>query len=143
MTAPAEIQREKDVMLMVGGNFSEDALGSLYRDVLTRLRNAPSAYLDTFERLFVTRPADARQISKLYLAAFLERLARAAPDRVRALAGHFLGQIDAAAHEMEQTVEEIGAIEALPQETAFAVANLEIRRREFALLSATRTPANR
>ncbi len=142
MRVPAETQREHDVMLIVGGNFTEDALGPLYHAVLTRLRNAPSAYLDTFERLFVARPVDARQLSKLYLAAFLQRLASAAPDRVRALAGRFLGQIDTAVHAMEQTVEEIGALEALPQETAFAVENLEIRRREFRLLSATTRPTN-
>lgn len=138
MTVPAESQREHDIMLMVGGNFTEDALGPLYKKVLARLHGAPSAYLDTFERLFVARPLAAPQLSKLYLAAFLQRLAGAAPDRVRKLAGHFLGQVNTTAQAMEQAAQEIGALDAQPQELAFAVENLEIRRWEFRRLSRTK-----
>jgi hypothetical protein len=136
MAIPTETQRTRDIMLIVGGNFTEDALGPLYQEVLTRLRGAPSAYLDTFERLFVARPVNAQQLSKLYLPSFLQRLAGVAPDRVRALAGHLLGQIDATAREMEQVVAEIGALDPQPQEVTFAVENLQIRRREFQQLSA-------
>lgn len=135
MAVPAESQREHDIMLMVGGNFTEDALGPRYKEVLARLHSAPSAYLDTFERLFVTRPVAASQLSKLYLAAFLQRLAGAAPDRVRTLAGHFLGQVNTTAQAMEQAVQEIGELDAQPQELTFAAENLEIRRGEFRRLS--------
>ncbi len=135
MAVPSESQREHDIMLMVGGNFTEDALGSVYKEVLARLHSAPSAYLDTFERLFVVRPVAASQLSKLYLAAFLQRLAGAAPDRVRTLAGHFLGQVNTTAQAMEQAAQEIGELDAQPQELAFAVENLEIRRWEFRRLS--------
>lgn len=138
MRVPTEMRRGHDVRLIVGGNFTEDALGPLYHEVLARLRSAPNAYLDTFERLFVTRPVNAGQLSKLYLAAFLQRVASAAPDRVRALASHFLGKIDTTARAMEQTVKEVGALEVQPPETVFAVENLKLRRREFRLLSGTR-----
>jgi hypothetical protein len=120
---------------MVGGNFTEDALGPRYKEVLARLHSAPSAYLDTFERLFVARPVAASQLSKLYLAAFLQRLAGAAPDRVGALAGHFLGQVNTATQAMELAAHEIGELDAQPQELTFAAENLEIRRREFRRLS--------
>ncbi|HLZ85418.1 MAG TPA: hypothetical protein VKQ54_17785 [Caulobacteraceae bacterium] len=131
MTPSNERRREHDLNLIVGGNFTKDALGVLYDEVLARVKSDPGGYLDTFERLYVRRPADLRQLSRLYLPAFLQHVAGAEPQRVRALAGRLLSRVDTAVRTVEQVIEQIGAAENLPQETVFTAENLDFRRREL------------
>jgi hypothetical protein len=131
MTPRNESQHVRDLKQIVGGNFTQDALGPRYDEILARVRANPKAYLDAFEKLYVARPANLRQLSKLFLPAFLQQVARAEPQRVRMLAGRLLSRVDTAARTVEQVIEQIGSAEAVPQETVFAAENLDIRRHEL------------
>ena len=131
MTPRNDGQNERDLRLIVGGNFTKDALGALYDQVLARVMSNPAGYLDTFERLYVSGPADLKQLSKLYLPTFLQHVVGAEPQRVRVLAGRLLGRVDTAARTVAHVMEQIGDAEKLPEETVFTAENLDIRRREF------------
>lgn len=99
------------------------------------MRAAPLAYLDAFERLFVASGIDPRRQSSLFLPSFLKLVAHAAADRVRGLAGRLLGQYDAALSVADHAAErDLGAMEALPEETARFVRSLDQRRRQLHLL---------
>lgn len=124
-------QIEDDLRTIVGGNFSLDALGDDYARILQHVRAAPLAYLDVFERLFLAPGVDPRTLSRLYLPSFLQRVAAAAPERVRALSQRLLGQYDAALSIADHATEQdLNLMEALPPgETSRFVQRLEERRR--------------
>ena len=78
-------QTERDLAIIVGGNFTPDALGPEHGRIRERLRAAPAAYLDAFERLFLARGANAPTLARLRPEAFLAQLQSVAPDRVRTI----------------------------------------------------------
>lgn len=126
-------QAEQVVLMIVGGNFTPDALGpEEHRRILARLRADPRTHLDAFERLFLRGRPDSRAQSRLHLPNLLRLLGDVAPDRVRALAGRLLGQYDAAmslADEAPEGRERL--LEALPEESRRAAQRLDMRRREL------------
>lgn len=131
-TSPVEAQVERDVLQIVGGNFSPDALGPAYDQVIARLRAAPDAYLNAFERLFLSgRRLDARAQSRLYLPSLLRLLGDAAPARVRSLAERLLGHYDTAMSVADDAAERDHDLESLPPPTARLVQRLDSRRREL------------
>ena len=128
-TQPRQI--EQDVLQLVGGNFTPDALGPAYDAILARARAAPDAYLDAFERLFLRTPIDPKVHSGLHLPGLLRLLADRAPERVRALAGQLLSQYDAATRITDDASERAAVLEALPPETSRFVQRLDRRRDEL------------
>jgi hypothetical protein len=130
VTAQAR-QVEDDLRTIVGGNFSPDALGDEYTRILQRLSAAPAAYLDAFERRFLAPSVDPRTLSHLYLPSFLERVASAAPERVRALSQRLLGRYDSALSIADHAAEQdFSLTEALGSgETSRFVQRLQERRR--------------
>jgi hypothetical protein len=124
-------QVEDDLRTIVGGNFSLDALGDEYMRILQRLRAAPAAYLDAFERLFLAPNTDARTLSRSHLPNFLELVSSAAPERVRSLSQRLLRQYDAALSIADHAAEQDFSLsEALGSgETSRFVQRLDERRR--------------
>jgi hypothetical protein len=94
-TSPPQIIN--DVRLLVGGNFSKDALGTRYDQVLARVRARPAEYLRAFESLYVSRPLNAKAQSNLHLAFFLQLLRELDPARVRQLASTLLARYNTSA----------------------------------------------
>jgi|SRR5687768_11311215 hypothetical protein len=134
MTLPSDTDREADINTVIEGNFTADALGPAYHELLSRLREAPEAYLDTFERMFVDTPAPIADLSHLYLPTFLEYLAPEAPERVAAISQRLLGQVESTARVIDQMIEQFGESET-PQEAADLAEDLEYRRRELRVLT--------
>jgi hypothetical protein len=127
---------ERDVRTIVGGNFTPHALGSGFTRILERLRAAPIAYLDAFERLFVLRDLDARTLSRLHLPSFLERMRTFSPERVKLLAERLVRKYDTALSIADHAIEqEMDLSEALmPGETSRFVQRLNERRRTLRVL---------
>jgi hypothetical protein len=92
---------QQDVLLIVSGNFSEDALGpDNYRAILARLAAAPREYLEAF-RALVRERTDAGRLSTLHLPWFLKLLARTDPGAARGAARELLPAYESAAREVE------------------------------------------
>lgn len=133
--APQQREIERDLGLLVGGNFSPDALGDLHERVLQRLRARPEAYLDAFERIFLAPRADLRGQSGLYLAGFLKRLSDADPPRVQSLARRLLDQYNTALAVADHAREQDFALtEALPGRLSHFVKRLDEQRRQLRVL---------
>ena len=127
---------ERDLRIIVGGNFTPHALLDEFAAILGRLRGAPSAYLDAFERLYLAPGLDVRTLSRLHLDAFLERMRPLAPDRVRMLGQRLLRQYDGALAIADHAAgQEMDLVEALPPgETSRFVQRLGDRRRTLRAL---------
>ena len=121
-------QIENDVRLIVGGNFSKDALGRAYDAILARARARPANYLSVFERLFVSRRLAPSAHSNLHLPHMLEIVADLQPQRVRQLANALLRHYDSAMSVADSLVEEDGSLEALPPATSGMAKRLGRRR---------------
>jgi hypothetical protein len=116
--SPQASEVEHDLRMIVGGNFSLDALGPEYEHILQRVRAAPIAYLDAFERLFTAPRIDPRVQSRLFLPSFLQLVADVAPDRVRAIASRLIGEYNAALGSADHAVGRAQNIEeARPEDT--------------------------
>jgi hypothetical protein len=127
---------ESDLRIIVGGNFTRHALGGEFTRILDRLRGAPDAYLDAFERMFITPALDAHTLSRLHLDGFLDRMRPTSPARVQALADRLLRQYDAALSIADHAAgQEVSLVEALPPgETSRFVQRLDNRRRTLRVL---------
>lgn len=135
-------QVDRDVLLIVGGSFTPDALGPEYERVLARVRGAPDAHLDAFERLFLRARMDARAHSRFHLPGLLRLLADRAPDRVRSLAARLVAQYDTAMSITDDIGEGAAVLEALPEDSRRVVQRLDRRRNELrAILGRGRSPA--
>jgi len=80
-----------DILIIVGGHFTPDALGpEVYDEMRARAQARAEEYLDVFESLFLDSSLDAATLSRLHLPAFLKLLSNAAPERVRQIADRLL-----------------------------------------------------
>lgn len=90
-----ETQVEHDLRLMIGGNFTADALGpDTYARVLGRARSRPPVYATVLVERIVGEHPDATWLSSSYVAATLEHLA--APDFAHAAAQRLVPHFEAA-----------------------------------------------
>lgn len=142
ITAQQPSRLEQDVLQIVGGDFTSDALGPEYARVVARVHASPRDYLAAFERMFVGPRASARHLSQLHLPTFLRLVADAEPAAVRALVGRLLGQYDTALSVADSAAEADATYsERLPEETSRFVTRLDRRRKELrALLQAPAGP---
>ena len=129
MAVPSDTQREADIRTIVGGNFTADALGQTYREILARVTEAPDAYLDTFERMFLAAPPRVTELSRLFLPSFLQRVAPLAPARVRGISQRLLAQVETTARVVDQMIDQFGEAETPIAE------DLNHRRRELSALA--------
>lgn len=128
-------QVERDLRIIVGGNFTPHALLGEFRAILERLHAAPGAYLDAFERDYIARGLDARILSRLHVDAFLDRMRPFAPERVRTLAQQLLRQYDGALAVADHAREQDFALtEALPGQLSRFVQRLEEQRQTLRAL---------
>jgi hypothetical protein len=126
---------DDDLRLIVGGNFTYDALGVRYEAILARVHAAPLAYLDGFERLFIRPTAKARTQAQLYLPSFLALVADVAPERVKVLATGLLAQYDVALGVFDHAAEQDQNLtERLPESSSRFVRQLHQRRRQLQVL---------
>lgn len=132
-------QTERDLAVIVGGNFTPDSLGPEHDRILERLRAAPAAYLDAFERLFLARGANAQVLSDLRPEAFLAELQSVAPERVRTIAERLVRRYDSALSVADHAAATEGDLtEALPPgETTRFVSRLNRRRQTLRTLLGT------
>jgi hypothetical protein len=132
-------QITNDVRLLVGGNFSKDALGPRYDQVLARARARPAEYLRVFESLYVSRPLNARAQSNLHLPFLLEVLRELEPVRVRQLASTLLTRYNSAAEVaegvLEEEVAEDDTAEARPRRSSSMANRLRRRRNDLQRLA--------
>ena len=135
--APQSNWVDSDLRIIVGGNFTGHALGDEFTRILGRLRTAPDAYLDAFERMFIIPGLDAQMLSRLHLDGFLDRMRPIAPARVQVLTDRLLRQYDAALSIADHAAgQEFSLVEALPAgETSRFVQRLDDRRRSLRVLS--------
>jgi len=128
-------QAAADVQLMVGGNFTPDALGPAHEQTLARVRAAADRYLKVFEQLYLARPMDVNQHSNLYLGTFLRALADVAPDKVATLARRLVQQTDTALAARGGAAGGPAASEGVAEETSRMLDRVEMRQRELRSLT--------
>src|SRR5271156_6747821 len=73
---PQEIRQlmplQPDIEIIVGGNFTPDALSpEVYDSIVLKVKARPADYLTTFRQMFVIRRLDAETYSRLHLATFV------------------------------------------------------------------------
>lgn len=132
-------QTERDLAVIVGGNFTPDALGPEHGRIVQRLRAAPAAYIDAFERLYLARGANAQVLARLRPEAFLAQVQSVAPDRVRTIAERLVRHYDSALAVADHAAaSETDLLEALPPgETTRFVSRLNRRRQTLRTMLGT------
>jgi hypothetical protein len=120
---------KKDILLVVGGDFSPDSVGpDKYAAIVSRVRARASGYLDVLESLFLGTNFDAAAQSELYIPAFLKMVADVEPERVRSLAKQLVKQYDSVLVLHDAIKDKETLFHALPPETANMARRLEQRR---------------
>ena len=89
---------EADIRQVVGGHFTQAALGPVYADTIARVRARAADYLSVFEAMFLGARFDAVTQSRWHLPSFLELLADEDRERMRATAAVLLRMYDAVMH---------------------------------------------
>jgi hypothetical protein len=85
----------QELWRIVGGDFTPDSLGPERYDAhITRIRERPGLYLDTFESMFLGSRFDAELQSEIHAEALLRVTAEADPDRTRDVAERLLTQLE-------------------------------------------------
>src|ERR1700739_2249961 len=96
MTAtPNSALIDQDVMTIVGANFSADHLGAPDFDaIVSRARETPGAYLETFRRRFLGSSYDAEAFSRIHPQNLLLLVDVADHAGAKALAGEIAATLD-------------------------------------------------
>lgn len=124
--APSSIRH--DILTVVGGNYSPDALGPLHQEIRERVRARPLEYLREFEAMFLSGRLDAAYVSNLHPQVLLTMVSDLQPERARRLAAGLASRLDPALSEADSLMEETGSLEALPEESAAMARRLRRRR---------------
>lgn len=121
---------EHRVAMIVGGNFTADALGPQYDATLQAVAQAPADHLAAFDRLYLSPAADTRRFADLHLPRFLEIVAPLLPGPVAQAAAALGRRFSAVAQQQE--AEMADATEAVTaQDTARRRRRLIARRAEL------------
>lgn len=133
MTEQHRMTPEDRVRLIVGGNFSRDALGPLVDEVNRAVQADPAAHIQAFERLYLTGRPNRRAITDLFLGNFIARIRTTHPQDARRLAERLQGLMGSLAR-----VQESEALENTQDPAATEISRqrlqLEQRRTELAKL---------
>lgn len=105
-TNTATLSAEDRVKLIVGGNFTIDALGPVYTDTLAAIDADPMAHFRAFERLYLSRKTSRSTLTELFLPAFLALIKPHIPNEARRAARALLTRSDALAQTQEAELAE-------------------------------------
>ncbi|CAN5495674.1 hypothetical protein BH10PSE14_BH10PSE14_36810 [soil metagenome] len=97
---------EHRVAMIVGGNFTADALGPQYDAALQAVAQAPADHLAAFDRLYLSPSADARGFADLHLPRFLEIVAPLLPGPVAQAAATLGRRFSSVARQQESEMAE-------------------------------------
>jgi len=98
---------ERRVALIVGGNFTADALGPQYDTTLQAVAQAPADHLAAFDRLYLSPRADVRGFADLHLPRFLEIVAPLLPGPVAQTAAALGRRFSTVAQHQEAELAEV------------------------------------
>ena len=133
MAAQPRMTPEDRVRLIVGGNFTRDALGSLVEEVNRAVKADPAAHIRAFEKLYLTGKPNRRAITELFLGNFIARIRATHPQDARRLVEKLQGLMGSLAR-----VQESEALENTQDPAATEISRqrlqLEQRRTELAKL---------
>lgn len=128
-------QIEKDIWLVVGGNFTPDSIGpDAYNATIARIRSQSNDYLNVLESLFMGPNFDAQLQSNLYLPAFLSLISDLEPERVHKVAEKLLKQFNDMMVIYDQTSDKRMLSTLLPEDTISLTQRLEQRRMQLKAL---------
>lgn len=105
-TSSPPLSPDQRVKLVVGGNFSRDALGPLYSDTLAAIAADPQAHYRAFERLYLTARPTRQTLTELFLPAFVKHLAPHLPNEARRAARALLVRSRSLAQAQEAALDE-------------------------------------
>lgn len=126
-TNSVALSPEERVKLVVGGNFTIDALGPLFNETLAAIAADPAAHFRAFERLYLARRPGRRTLTELHLPAFVAIIARHLPLPARQAARALLARSTSLARAQEAELAET-TDESAAQEIARQRRQLEARR---------------
>jgi hypothetical protein len=105
-TTSPSLSPDQRVKLVVGGNFTLDALGPLHRDTLAAIAADPQAHFRAFQRLYLAARPSRRALTELFLPAFLKHLAPHLPSEARRAARTLLTRSRTLAQAQEAALDE-------------------------------------
>lgn len=105
-TTSPPLSPDRRVKLVVGGNFTLDALGPLHRDTLAAIAADPHAHFRAFQRLYLAAQPNRRVLTELFLPAFLKHLSPHLPSEARSAARTLLARSRALAQAQEAALDE-------------------------------------
>lgn len=115
MSDAATLPPEARVRLIVGGNFTIDALGQGYEDILAAVRTDPASHLRAFEQLYLSGNVSRRDLTELFLPNFLSVISPMLPDQAHRVARLLADKMSEVAREQEaefyENVDEAEAVE--------------------------------
>lgn len=132
-TDPTTIRN--DVLIMVGGHFTPQALGrDVYDQIIARARASAGAYLDVFTVLFMGPNFDPVSQSDLSIPTFLQSLADVEPARTKTVAEQLVKQYDAVLTLHDAATDRSALSQLLPEETVRLMQRFVSRRRELSAM---------
>lgn len=126
-TNTATLSPAERVKLVVGGNFTIDALGPLHTETLAAIAADPAGHFRAFERLYLAQRPGRRILTELHLPAFVAIIARHLPEQARQAARALLARSTSLARAQEAELAET-TDESAAQEIARQRRQLEARR---------------
>lgn len=97
MTDRSSLSPEQRVAIVIGGNFTPDALGSNHAAILSAIRADPTGHLAAFEHMFPAGAALQDALVEAHLPAFLAIVAPLAPEPTRRVVNRLLSATTAIA----------------------------------------------
>ena len=127
-----QLSIEKDVLLLVGGDFSPDSVGpERYQATVDRVRAAPGKYLDAVEAMFLGMNFDAEQQSEMSLPILFNLIFDQEPVRIRQIVEKLLKHFDSMLVLYDQAKDREALRALLPDEAINLTQRLEIRRMQL------------
>lgn len=109
MEEAIDLTAEQRVRLIVGGNFTPDALGPAHAAILNAVRENPREHFRAFERLFLSREPGRRTLTELFLPAFLTIISEYLPNEAKRAARFLAGRMASIARAQEAEYLESGS----------------------------------
>jgi hypothetical protein len=125
-------QIEKDILLIVGGDFSPDSVGpQRYKATVDRLRTAPDQYLDAVESMFLGINFNSEQQSEMSLPFLFDLISDLKPDRIRQISEKLIKHIDSTMILYDQAKDREALRSLLPSDAISLMQRLDIIRMQL------------
>ncbi len=123
---------ERDILLIVGGDFSPDSVGpQRYQATIDRVRAFPGQYLDAVEEMFLGMNFDAEQQSEMSLTTLFGLIFDREPVRIRQIVVKLLKHFDSMLILHDQATDREALRALLPDAAISLTQRLEIRRMQL------------